>query len=74
MPAITNARQFASRLIDPVTHLFLHQIARASRAAYTPAMADFLNGLPVDLNEASADEIEAFDVLLDEMEEGPCAV
>ena len=54
--------------IDPITHLFLHQIAWASKFALTPAMADFIIALPVDLNPATGDEIDAFDVLLDEME------
>ena len=57
--------------IDPITHLVLHQIARASRFPQTEAMTAFLAGLPSLSCVATPDEIDAFDTLLDEMEEGP---
>ncbi len=55
-------------LICPMTRVELHEIAWASPAVLTSAMADFIIALPVDHNPATQDEIEAFDTLLDEME------
>jgi len=55
--------------IDPVTRLDLHMIALYSPVKLTPEMENFIITLPVDLKAASEDEIEAFDKLLNEMEE-----
>ena len=55
-------------LIDTITRRHLHMIVLASRHVVTSDMADFIIALPVDWTEASDDEIEKFDVLLDAME------
>ena len=55
-------------LIDTVTRMNLHMIVLASRHVVTPPMADFIIALPTDWAEATEDEIEEFDKLLDEME------
>lgn len=59
------------KTLDPITNMFLHQIAQASRYPYTVGMVEILMTIPVDFNPATQASIEAFDIELDGMESDP---